>query len=700
MSHQAGGGSSTTALSSPPEEPAATAPKRVSMARAATLLCLLCAAYFGRFLTGGGFFFSDDAEAFKYPLLEYAKREVLAGRLPLWDPYRFCGMPCLSNLQSGLLYPPNWLCLVMPTERFMSVAMAGHVLWGALGMLLYGRRSRLSIEAAMVGAIGFAFSGALISQLSNLGLLCTLSWFPWLVLALESRLSWGAALVLALQVLCGQQQSVLVLLPAAILLYIVDGNDDAPVGQKLRSLAVCLLGGAVASCVVWLPGLELLSLTARRNLPTFGFNDQYSLGWSTLPSVLLPELDRSHLIADETSLYFIPTLLLAAALPTLWLSRGRRRRARAAMWGAALLAFLLSFGPKLFLGRWLVQYVPGFHQSRTALRWLFVTISMVAVLAAHGWDDLRHRIPRPILRWVLLGLLVIDVLMLGWSSYPTSEAESLGVPPSVHYAQHLSDQGRTLLVPPLSLRDFNWCLLTRTPTATGYDPLALGDYTEFVGFASRGRPLTDDERANLSYNINVFPWGGYSSRFLSLLSVANVAGHDRRGQAMVHKPVEGCLPRWYLVGAYDVVTDREETFRRIADPAFPLGRMALLDAPLASPHPAPQKSGPVAPAGGRVDLGSFEPNRIRLVTDCPEPAILVLSEMWYPGWRAYVDGQPVEQRRAFWILRAVPLPAKAHTVELVFEPVSLRIGLVVSALGFLVCLFGVWWQVVRLRRGA
>jgi uncharacterized membrane protein YfhO len=66
------------------------------------------------------------------------------------------------------------------------------------------------------------------------------------------------------------------------------------------------------------------------------------------------------------------------------------------------------------------------------------------------------------------------------------------------------------------------------------------------------------------------------------------------------------------------------------------------------------------------------------------PALLILSEIAYPGWQATIDGQSAPILRAYYTLRAIPIPAGEHTVEMIFRPLSFTIGAVISGLSLIV----------------
>jgi hypothetical protein len=72
----------------------------------------------------------------------------------------------------------------------------------------------------------------------------------------------------------------------------------------------------------------------------------------------------------------------------------------------------------------------------------------------------------------------------------------------------------------------------------------------------------------------------------------------------------------------------------------------------------------------------------------------VLTDNHYPGWKAEVDGREVPVDRVDYLFRGVRVGAGAHTVEFRYEPLSWRIGWIVSlvALGGLILAVAVGWR--------
>ncbi|MFP3870213.1 MAG: YfhO family protein [Syntrophobacteria bacterium] len=155
------------------------------------------------------------------------------------------------------------------------------------------------------------------------------------------------------------------------------------------------------------------------------------------------------------------------------------------------------------------------------------------------------------------------------------------------------------------------------------------------------------------------------------------------------------LPRAFLVHDFQVLGSEEEFSRAFNDPHFDPRRTVLLErvpARLSELRQEPAVPGHEA----RVRVLTYENNRLVLAVDTPQSALLFMSETYYPGWKAYVDGKEEQILRANYAFRAVPVGPGSHTVELVCRPLSFRIGLSVTlATAFI--LLGWGWR-ARQRR--
>jgi len=76
-----------------------------------------------------------------------------------------------------------------------------------------------------------------------------------------------------------------------------------------------------------------------------------------------------------------------------------------------------------------------------------------------------------------------------------------------------------------------------------------------------------------------------------------------------------------------------------------------------------------------------EPERVVVRTQGASDAVLVLTDAFYPGWKATLDGTPVAVLRANTAMRAVVVPAGDHRVEMRYRPRSLWIGTVLACAG-------------------
>jgi len=227
--------------------------------------------------------------------------------------------------------------------------------------------------------------------------------------------------------------------------------------------------------------------------------------------------------------------------------------------------------------------------------------------------------------------------------------------------------------------------------ADGVDPTQLRRYRDFMalagGYADTGYTVTIPPFPPDAPMETAFADSQPSARLLSLLNVTHLAAAfpvqadgwefvGRVAGVYVYRNAQA-MPRAWLVHETQACGDAEA-----------LGRLAQLDLARQAVIGA-EWAGFAAIAGGdaaddRVRVVARSPNSLELDVQTTGPGALVVSEIWYPGWRAWVDGRPAPVMRADFLLRAVPIDeAGAHRVRLAYAPMWFYAGAAVSALTFL-----------------
>ncbi|WP_216690485.1 YfhO family protein [Hymenobacter siberiensis] len=114
-----------------------------------------------------------------------------------------------------------------------------------------------------------------------------------------------------------------------------------------------------------------------------------------------------------------------------------------------------------------------------------------------------------------------------------------------------------------------------------------------------------------------------------------------------------------------------------------------------------QKAATYDIAGSSIALTNYSPDELKYRYNATQAGLVVFSEIYYAdGWQAFIDGKPVPHIRADYVLRALQVPAGAHTIEFKFEPRSYAVGNAVSlvaSIALLLVLVGTGVYVARRR---
>ncbi|HSM55876.1 MAG TPA: glycosyltransferase family 39 protein, partial [Candidatus Sulfomarinibacteraceae bacterium] len=715
----------------------------------------LCVLFFATLLLGRAHLPPGDFTGQFHTFASFQARELAQGRLPVWSPGSYAGFPFAGDLQSAAFYPLRWLAILLTLPwRFSLYALQleaiAHI-WLA-GVFTYGLGYALtrSSPAALLGALGFALGGYLTSYpLLQLAILETITWLPLLLLVVRRAaqhrrpLRWLAlaGFLLALSFLAGHPQTFLHVA-------YVTAAYFAFCAYRARWSWPWLLGGgsllgitaAGAATVAWLPALRWMQHSTRADV-SYEF---VAAGQHLLNSLQLfvPGL-RTMWSPEYVGLATLYLALLA------WFNRRQMPRSAQAepmFWAAlALLAGWLSLGDEGLLFRLVYRLAPGFSLFRQQERlWGLVSLSM-ALLAAQGLAlylrlslsrrrrnlrapavvlalgllvSIAYLLMRPELdladaatwaRQALLLALVLGLLWLGRPRRAVSVALLLLLAADLYLATAPAIDRR-----PGQPLDY-WLEPSWLQTLQGeLDGVSRVDtHNRFMANVGPLYELEDVRgisplKPRFLQELEDLP----SPRFWQLLSVSHVfSAGPVDGLGPLLAPVESGLepgrpvqaglyateqhlPRAWLSYEGLPMASAEEALQQLASPDFDPAQQVLLhgDAP-----PLQGIGPPSSPPQVAVTRLRSNALRVRLTTETP--ALLVIGEWRYPGWRATLDGANAALYPANYAFMTLPVPAGAHEVELRFAPPDVALGALISALVFAAVSLLVWrWRPVVARR--
>jgi hypothetical protein len=649
--------------------------------------------------------FPWDFHAVQLPLITFLADQLKQGRLALWNPFSYCGYPVFENIEACFFHPLVFLSALISSHTSLDILpmllewivvlqiwIAGMAAWHLFRELGAGR------PAAWAGAIIFQTGGYFASRAEHIGAIMAVAWMPLAWLAIVKlrqglRFGWLAALAAALgmAVLGGFPQPTLVVFVSTVVFAITLVALRLARIQLIASAAVgCVLGIALAS-IQFIPTAQLSQHSVAKYragwLGTGG-----GLYWESLVSLVLPnhynifDMHRFHGPGDISFLYMycsIAGLSLALIAPLV-----RRTRYVAAL-GIMLLAGLLwMLGDNTVLWRLVYPLLPetvriGIHPEYA---YCILTLS-IAGLAAMGLDALPLRDG---LRCLVGVVIAVDLFLVG-SGRPMNCASMKEDPPVTRQsfegsAALLSEVRRYVdqNYPPwridtvdASMRWATGAPISRIPAANGVSPLALENIIQLRLFLHEG-----------------YSWGWYypvdnvDSPVLDLMNVKYVITRPQGASRLWSNPKYrhvkslagyevfenlSVMPRFFLVREIKPVASLAEA-RSLIDGGIDFRRTAITEQAIALPAGNPSNG----TDSDEVKALRYQPDSLDLSIRSKEPALLVLSENYYPGWQAWLDGAPVAIYRTDIAFRGVAIPPGAHLVRMEFRPVILPVSAAIS----------------------
>ena len=768
---------------------------------------VLAIVFYGGLVLGRRSFVEGDFNQHFLPFSLFLRSELLAGRLPLWNPYTFAGHPFLADIQAAVFYPLSNLLLLAtspwssPATRLYWLqvdAILHTALAGFFTYLLAQALTRRHVPALLAGCV-FAFSGYLTGYPPlQLAILRTAIWLPlllWFLLAAVTRpqrwLTWiGASVVYATALFAGHPQTFLHLSYAtagwlAVLLLAYRRRLASQWHALLVRIALFYLIALGLSAVQWLPSLEFTRLSVRASA-SYDFLSGGFLRHDTW-QMLLPRLQTVF-----SPLFVGQVALGLAVLAVVWaitvrpgvVGAGPRTRpsgprtrpdsedevrlGRLAVLYFSLLAglaLLVSYGRYGFLFPLIYRWLPGWNLFQGQERLAYLVAFGLSMLA--GFGAARMETPAPLRRMAALayamfaGLAIVLFLMVGSGlvrvEISSRQAWATALVGLLTLAAYVVIQWpdrwarwRPALLLMLAVGELFWFnagvnVDRQTPAAkTALPPaaIALQTATSSASTANQGLPgrvqngfqVFDDygmmtgvedvwgssplHLARLTDLFGDFPL----VRMRRLLGVKYVLdpGRDLYQPSEIIAEVPGPAGTLYL--------------HRLQDPnprAWVVTRIQLMDDAAARPWLADSRLDVEAtallprwggnkgsfrdwqhdallafPGQNQITLARNADNQLRIDVQSERGGLLVVSENWMPGWQATQvdpDGRPLRRLpvlRADLTLLGIPVQAGASHIDLVYQPASVRWGLLIGGLTLLQLGAALIWRRRRGRGGS
>ena len=509
----------------------------------------------------------------------------------------------------------------------------------------------------------------------------------------------------------------------------------------LVAFALAMAVTVGVSAIQLLPSEELTTFTAREHL-SYAEASVGSVPIEYFGGFIVPKFfgenpgflgEKSPFFRDvfwwwEGTWYWgvLPEILALFAIIALWRRRSSDLRARYLIFFVvvAILSVIYSLGKYAYLQEFCWRFLPLFHHFRAPQRMMWVFMFVGTILSGIGLDlmlehpDLLRKYVRFFFIACALFLFVHLIAMAGifdrllhkhrpglWLFLLSTFLASLGTSTLIWATvkskisrQWIFPIAAILIIGDLFYLDATWYrnsinqeqMVTLDSTTPGVQrfrkehsndhaklfwelPDSIRKWHSVLGLFLRTPVeyiLDGDEMRNLNpLRLNDFvPPTKDTLHTLQIMGVTNVV--DSSG---VYRSIAHSLPFVKLYHDWQIAWNDTQARRLLNDTGFHIDTTVYLDL-----NPSIGYSQDTHNKGDTAIVSSYSENSLSISVHTTSPAILLVNDLYYPAWKATMDGKKAEVMRAFSSLRAITVPAGIHTVELHYDDDAFNWGWKIS----------------------
>ncbi|MCL4390557.1 MAG: hypothetical protein M1484_03295 [Patescibacteria group bacterium] len=597
----------------------------------------------------------SDVWHFDFALKFFLSEALKNGYLPFWSKNIGTGFPLFAEGQIGMLMPVNlFLFKFFDAVTAFNLGLISIFLTVFIGSYLFGKARGLAKLSGLFLAVIFSFSGVFVTQMTHFNLIQAAAFLPWEFFAAEEFIKSNKlrylslfGTVLALQLYAGFPQAAMISL-IGVGLYVFWRKPRAIIGIG----AATMLGAALAAPQL-LASWQIAQLSFRSSIPVaemarFPFNPKsfltflnpYLLGDPRIGTY--PPFSADWGIFWESTGYFgiLPLLLIPLAF---------KKTPDKSILAILVTAFILMLGR--FTPLFFVFQLPTLDFFRVPARFILLFVWALAVLAASGFNHLKNK---GLQIFILLFSAVNLAFFAGTYHGVTLAAQSWLAPPA--NVQTLS-------------RDHSWFRIYSIGAADPWNQVFYKSGWKDVAAYKPFRNFLDPNQ-NLYWDVpSAQFYTAVASRRQTLFDALMAAGPSTKllslaGVKYFIKPDSiatlSAKPHAYLTSHYEVVSDLESLVQRLTDAS---DSAAIVEEKV-----------PVTPSiadCGQAQVIKNEDLEVDIKIFASRDCLLILSDSYYPGWEARIDGRPTKIYPANLNQRAILVMSGSHLVIFSFNPLKI-----------------------------
>lgn len=643
------------------------------------------------------------------PWRHFITAELQQKKLPVWNPHQFMGEPMLGNGQSAIWFPLNLLYLIFPFYLTWTVLVVLQPVLASISMCILLRTLKKTFWTSIIISLAYGFSGwmSVWIEWNILGFIYAL--LPLGIVAIQKKNFLATVIVMSLIVFAGHPQIAFI---AFVVLFIF-----ALTTSRAKWFLVVGIIVGLATAIQWWPILKYYKEANREHQSSEFTYEKTLLPWTQLPQFLVPNyfgnpatgnFSGSANFVETTS--YIGIGITGFALIGL-AQRSQRKFAMTLL--ATMFLFALPNPVSFIFGK---TGIPILSTS-VASRWLLIWPLAISILASHGIDEL---VIEKKSRYLRVGFLMIGLLGVLWAltffespsaritsqrnllfASATSALFFMCVRDSNHKKLFLGLLGIVTMV---ELIQFGQKTMTYTEKMFLYPNMPVLEMLQEL--SSDGSRFASSEgnalESNFATYYGLYDIAGYDALYPRRVGELVWAGHhdgmpvDDFSRSTVVTPTVLSRARdilWNLAGVKWVIHKDDQLSEHPGHNAslfspdqFDLiwqdNKWQIYENKLAFPRSFFIRDDSWIGEGEDMirrvyterlpdvvpeKIDQYDPAYVEITADAPSDGYLILTDTYYPGWKALMDGQKINISPAFQAFRSIPISQGHHKIKFLYQ---------------------------------